>query len=109
MTPCACPGRSRAPPRNRPRPAARPKLGSSTLIYAGDTLRLPGTVAGAAEEPASAGGKTGPPTPKHTTNDTDDDSGEKAADKPAMKHSKGRAAKAIAYARAQLGKPYVWG
>ncbi|ADI08569.1 putative secreted protein [Streptomyces bingchenggensis BCW-1] len=106
------------------------ELGSSTLIYAGDTLNLPGTVAGdAVERPASA--DSGPRA------DDGDDSGKKTAEtkakkhvkkhvkkhakkhakkpakKPAKKHpeqhTSGRAAKAVAYARAQLGKPYVWG
>ncbi|KAK1180700.1 NlpC/P60 family protein [Streptomyces sp. NBS 14/10] len=89
------------------------KLGSSTLIYAGDTLNLPGTVAGdAVERPAPA--------------DDADDSGKKTDKTKAKKHAKkhvkkptkkhpeqqhatGRAAKAAGYARAQLGKPYVWG
>ncbi|MEU5638953.1 NlpC/P60 family protein [Streptomyces milbemycinicus] len=89
------------------------KLGTSTLIYAGDTLRLPGSAAGAAEEPVSAGGKTGPPTAEHTADRDARKSAEKPAEKPAQKpakkHSEGRATKAIAYARAQLGKPYIWG
>ncbi|MGW3563489.1 C40 family peptidase [Streptomyces sp. NPDC000941] len=83
------------------------ELGSSTLIYAGDTLNLPGTVAGdTGERPSSA--DDGPRA---------DDSGKKTAKtkakkhvkKPAKKHATGRAAKAVGYARAQLGKPYVWG
>ncbi|MGO4420898.1 C40 family peptidase, partial [Streptomyces sp. MCAF7] len=77
---------------------------------AGRTLNLPGTVAGdAVEQPASADSA-------HSTDNTAD-SGKKTAkkqpkkpvEKPATKHTTGRAAKAVGYARAQLGKDYVWG
>ncbi|MGY0059947.1 C40 family peptidase [Streptomyces sp. LZ34] len=94
------------------------ELGSSTLIYASDTLNLPGTVpADAVEQPASADSE-------HSTDDTAD-SGKKTAkkhtkkhtkkhakqpvEKPAKQHATGPAAKAVAYARAQLGKDYAWG
>ncbi|GAA3475557.1 C40 family peptidase [Streptomyces yanii] len=66
-------------------------LGTSTLIYAGDTLRVPSTAAeprgGASHWPSPAPQKTGTPD---------------------KRHAKGGAA-AVAFARAQLGKPYVWG
>ncbi|MFE7711870.1 NlpC/P60 family protein [Streptomyces sp. NPDC057486] len=66
-------------------------LGTSTLIYAGDTLRVPSTAAeprgGASHRPSPAPQKTGTPD---------------------KRHAKGGAA-AVAFARAQLGKPYVWG
>ncbi|MFD8871524.1 NlpC/P60 family protein [Streptomyces sp. NPDC059590] len=90
-------------------------LGSSTLIYAGDTLNLPGTVAGdAVERPAPSDGERG-------TDDSGRKHTEKQPKKPAKKqpakpakkrpaqHTDGRAAKAVAYARAQLGQAYVWG
>ncbi|GAA4913106.1 LysM peptidoglycan-binding domain-containing C40 family peptidase [Streptomyces coeruleoprunus] len=57
-------------------------LGTSTLIYAGDTLRLPP-------------GVTPKPSPRPAP-----------APPPATGNG---AAKAVAYAKAQLGKPYVWG
>ncbi|MER6142169.1 NlpC/P60 family protein [Streptomyces sparsogenes] len=104
------------------------ELGGSTLIYAGDTLKLPGTVAADdVEEREPAGGEIGPSAPERTTGDSagaDDDTGkkdtgkkgtEKHSKKPAKKHPrkhpepKGRAARAIAFARDQLGKPYIWG
>ncbi|MEU9793267.1 NlpC/P60 family protein [Streptomyces sparsogenes] len=107
------------------------ELGGSTLIYAGDTFRLPGTVAAdGAREPDPAGGETGPSAPERTTGlsagavddtgkkDAEKDTGkpaEKPAKKPVKKHPRkhpgpnGRAARAIAFARDQLGKPYVWG
>ncbi|MER7790370.1 NlpC/P60 family protein [Streptomyces sp. NPDC097640] len=76
-------------------------LGSSTLIYAGDTLNLPGTVAGNAVERGTDGsGKKTAKTKKHV---------KKPAKKRPAQHTDSRAAKAVAYARAQLGKAYVWG
>ncbi|TQK45353.1 cell wall-associated NlpC family hydrolase [Streptomyces sp. SLBN-118] len=71
-------------------------LGTSTLIYAGDTLRLPPVADDTDSE--STGGHTSRPAP-----DTTHTPGKPI---PAVK---GRAAKAISFAKAQLGKPYVWG
>ena len=87
------------------------ELGSSTLIYAGATLNLPGTVAGDAVErpaPADGGDDSGKKTDKakkHVKKHV-----KKPTKKhPEQRHATGRAAKAVGYARAQLGKPYVWG
>ncbi|MES4907057.1 MULTISPECIES: NlpC/P60 family protein [unclassified Streptomyces] len=107
------------------------ELGSSTLIYAGDTLNLPGTVTGdTVERPAPADGEHGGTDDaddggKKTTKKDTKKQPKKPAKKPVKKHVKkhvkkpakkhpephgtGRAAKAVAFARAQLGKPYVWG
>ncbi|MEU1791796.1 NlpC/P60 family protein [Streptomyces sparsogenes] len=103
------------------------ELGGSTLIYAGDTFNLPGTVtADEVEGTDPAAGEIGPSAPERTTGDNagaDDDPGGKDTEKPTKKHPdkqpkkhpkkhpepKGRAARAIAFARDQLGKPYIWG
>ncbi|MGW2562040.1 C40 family peptidase [Streptomyces sp. NPDC001514] len=70
-------------------------LGTSTLIYAGDTLRVP-SAADAGPEPRADASHRPAPAPKETGT-----SGTKRS-------AKGGAA-AVAFARAQLGKPYVWG
>ncbi|MER6999823.1 LysM peptidoglycan-binding domain-containing C40 family peptidase [Streptomyces sp. NPDC000410] len=69
-------------------------LGTSTLIYAGDTFRVPAEPGpGSVRAPQAAPAKATPAktTPKRT-----------ASPKSAPEA-------VIAYARAQLGKPYVWG
>ncbi|MEE1755597.1 C40 family peptidase [Streptomyces sp. SP18CS02] len=69
-------------------------LGSSTLIYAGDTLLLaPGTT---------------PPAPGGGDGDGDGDGDGAPSPGKAPAPGKGSSA-AIGYAKAQLGKPYVWG
>ncbi|MFD7291109.1 C40 family peptidase [Streptomyces sp. NPDC059863] len=77
-------------------------LGTSTLIYAGDTLRLAGGDGAKSHAPASRTGSghgmTGPSAPKRVA-------AAPAADAPVRTG----AAEAIGYARAQLGKPYAWG
>ncbi|MFI2437041.1 NlpC/P60 family protein [Streptomyces sp. NPDC018693] len=74
-------------------------LGSSTLIYAGKTLRVPAVPESpdAARQPAATAPATAPkPAVK--------------SPKPAIESPAKSAPDAvIAYARAQLGKPYVWG
>ncbi|MFE7566771.1 C40 family peptidase [Streptomyces sp. NPDC057539] len=77
-------------------------LGTSTLIYAGDTLRLAGGDGARSDASASRTGSghgvTGPSALK------------RAASAPAADAAvRTGAAEAIGYARAQLGKPYVWG
>ncbi|MFD5065562.1 C40 family peptidase [Streptomyces sp. NPDC058394] len=69
------------------------ELGTSTLIYAGETLRLP-------IFPGQDRAKTAPPTSPAPS------SGDKTR-KQAVAQSAPRAV--IAFARAQVGKPYVWG
>ncbi|WP_406401548.1 NlpC/P60 family protein [Streptomyces sp. NBC_00879] len=64
-------------------------LGASTLIYAGDTLRVParpGSVQGANEAPPAS-----------------------VATSVAKSPAKPAPHRVIAFARAQLGKPYIWG
>ncbi|MEU1666551.1 LysM peptidoglycan-binding domain-containing C40 family peptidase [Streptomyces sparsogenes] len=88
------------------------ELGGSTLIYAGDTLKLPGAVRKNGEKTAEKHTKSHPEKPAKKP-------AKKHPKKPAKKHSrqypkkhphaKGRAAQAIAFAHDQLGKPYVWG
>lgn len=75
-------------------------LGSSTLIYAGHGIRVPTTAAPGAT-PSVSGGSTVAPAP---------------ATKPAKpargtKKNTGKPAPTavVAFARAQLGKPYIWG
>ncbi|PWJ02146.1 hypothetical protein DKG34_40230 [Streptomyces sp. NWU49] len=82
-------------------------LGSSTLIYAGQTLNVPATPgsASSAQQPsAAAPAAGGQPSAA-------------SADKPAETARTGKSTKraqsapsaVIAYARAQIGKPYIWG
>ncbi|MFG3116725.1 NlpC/P60 family protein [Streptomyces sp. NPDC048197] len=76
-------------------------LGSSTLIYAGQPLRVP------AKPDAST-----PTRPKATTPSvTAPAPGRQPSTTPTSRPAKPTrsAASAVAYARAQLGKPYVWG
>ena len=73
-------------------------LGASTLIYAGDSLRLPPAVGD--PDPVSTVGHASVLRPAPDTTDTP------GRPTPAVQ---GRAATAIAFAKAQLGKPYVWG
>ncbi|MFF1416165.1 NlpC/P60 family protein [Streptomyces sp. NPDC058280] len=80
-------------------------LGGSTLIYAGDTLRLAdGAESHAPKARTGSGsgsehGTTGPSAaPKRT-----------APAPTAEVPGRAGAAEAIGYARAQIGKPYVWG
>ncbi|WP_328756150.1 C40 family peptidase [Streptomyces sp. NBC_00271] len=68
-------------------------LGTSTLIYAGDTFRVPagpGSVQGAKVAPPASAAASG---------------GESTSKSPA----KSAPQRVIAFARAQLGKPYIWG
>ncbi|MFG2334690.1 LysM peptidoglycan-binding domain-containing protein [Streptomyces sp. NPDC048604] len=69
------------------------RLGASTLIYAGDTLRVPSAPSTARDARAAALDRPAPKKP-----------GTSGTKRPA----KGGAA-AVAFARAQLGKPYVRG
>ncbi|MFE0453056.1 NlpC/P60 family protein [Streptomyces sp. NPDC058914] len=72
-------------------------LGRSTLIYAGKTLHVPALPGSpdAARQSTAAPPTAAPPT---------------ATPKPAVKSPAKSAPNAvIAYARAQLGKPYIWG
>ncbi|MEU3777409.1 NlpC/P60 family protein [Streptomyces sp. NPDC032472] len=72
-------------------------LGGSTLIYAGDTLRVPVAAEPAGHDSmAEQSHRYEPAAPQQT--DTGDE-------KPAVKGG----AAAVAFAKAQLGKPYVWG
>ncbi|MEV4191263.1 NlpC/P60 family protein [Streptomyces toxytricini] len=71
-------------------------LGSSTLIYAGETLRMPAAEAPAGRDPVGEGSPQSEPAPKQT------DTGSEG---PPVKGG----ATAVAFARAQLGKPYTWG
>ncbi|MGW7363316.1 C40 family peptidase [Streptomyces sp. NPDC054841] len=72
-------------------------LGASTLIYAGDTLRVTSAAGPTGHEPGDASHRPAPaPAPKKP--------GTAGKKRPA----KGGAV-AVAFARAQLGKPYVWG
>ncbi|MEV6183300.1 NlpC/P60 family protein [Streptomyces sp. NPDC052015] len=76
-------------------------LGTSTLIYAGDTLRLPAAHGEAPPAATSSAGRHAPaPRPAPERTDT--------PGKPAPV-VKGSAATAITFARAQVGKPYIWG
>ncbi|WP_328394075.1 peptidoglycan endopeptidase [Streptomyces sp. NBC_00390] len=71
-------------------------LGTSTLIYACDTLRVPSTPSPTGHEPRADSHHRPAPAPK----DTDTLSKKRPA--------KGGAA-AVAFAKAQVGKPYIWG
>ncbi|GAA3481700.1 LysM peptidoglycan-binding domain-containing C40 family peptidase [Streptomyces yanii] len=80
-------------------------LGSSTLIYAGYGLRVPAAAASSAAAFSVSGGSRSVPAPSA-----------KLATKPTKpaKGSKNSAAKpapdvVVAFAQAQLGKPYRWG
>lgn len=70
-------------------------LDRSTLIYAGDTLRIPVADGPAGHEPTRDPSHRPEPAPQQT--DTQ-------AEKPPVKGGP-----AVAFARAQLGKPYAWG
>ncbi|MFH8978026.1 NlpC/P60 family protein [Streptomyces sp. NPDC017890] len=96
-------------------------LGSSTLIYAGKTLDVPAGPAMAdsvrqskATQPsATAPAPDGPSTAKPTVK-PEPTAGAKPTDKPAKPGKPGKPGKpapstVLAYARGQLGKPYVWG
>ncbi|MFD8201143.1 LysM peptidoglycan-binding domain-containing protein, partial [Streptomyces sp. NPDC003470] len=78
-------------------------LGSSTLIYAGKTLKVP---AG----PDTADSVRRPKAAQHprTTSVPDAQAGPKSTHEPAAR-AKSAPSTVIAYARKQLGKPYVWG
>ncbi|MFJ7265021.1 NlpC/P60 family protein [Streptomyces globosus] len=71
-------------------------LGSSTLVYAGETLRMSTAEAPAGRDPMGEGSHQPEPAPKQT------DAG---SEEPPVKGG----ASAVAFARAQLGKPYTWG
>ncbi|MER6611645.1 NlpC/P60 family protein [Streptomyces sp. NPDC000927] len=76
-------------------------LGASTLIYAGDTFRIPSGT-GPVEETRKDRPTDGAPSP----------SAAKPAAKPKlMAKSPARSAprRVVAFAQAQLGKPYIWG
>lgn len=76
-------------------------LGTSTLIYAGSTLRLTPS-AGKIAVPATR--KTAPHAPKDNTT-----AGPREHSGKAPAPGTGQGAKAVAYAKEQLGKPYSWG
>ncbi|MFF3755242.1 C40 family peptidase [Streptomyces sp. NPDC002018] len=80
-------------------------LGTSTLIYAGDTLRVPATPDSTQPQkidlPDTDPPKSDPPKTDPPTSDPP---------KKAPKSGAKAGAKAVvAFAQAQLGKPYVWG
>lgn len=80
-------------------------LGTSTLIYAGDTLRVPA-------EPDSTQAQMGPDEMDRLEMDPPEEDlpKEKAPKEKAPKEKPASGAKAVvAFARDQLGKPYVWG
>ncbi|MET9155390.1 NlpC/P60 family protein [Streptomyces griseoflavus] len=89
------------------------ELGRSTLIYAGDTLRLaPGAAAAGGtatkrSEPAPAKRPASDRSGKETSRENP--SGKETLPGSRRPAAKGRAAAAVAFARAQLGKPYIWG
>ncbi|WP_406293546.1 NlpC/P60 family protein [Embleya sp. NBC_00888] len=96
-------------------------LGDSTLIYAGATLRVPGSMAPASTEPTSTE-PTATTTPAATKSDTDtagdadvsqssapDARGTTDTHKPSPAAHASGADAAVAYAKAQVGKPYRWG
>ncbi|MGW6605637.1 C40 family peptidase [Streptomyces sp. NPDC055036] len=94
-------------------------LGTSTLIYADDTLRVPGTppsAQGQLDLPETELPEADPPTSDPPTSDPSksdppkSDPPKKKAPKKAPKTAPKSGAKAVvAFARNQLGKPYVWG
>jgi peptidoglycan DL-endopeptidase CwlO len=90
-------------------------LGTSTLIYAGQTLRLkpsPATpTAGAGSTPPAEPGASKRPSPSKPGKETSgkDSSGKDTSRTRPRSETKGRAAEAVAFATAQIGKPYVWG
>lgn len=75
-------------------------LGTSTLINAGDTLRIRPAQSTATDPEIVA--RSHPPV--RSEPDQPSTSGKRR-----LPETSGRAAKAVAYARAQLGKPYIWG
>ncbi|MFD6987701.1 C40 family peptidase [Streptomyces sp. NPDC059943] len=84
-------------------------LGTSTLIYAGDTLRVPADPESA--QPRTGLPETGQPETDPPANDPPkSDPPKKKTPKETPKEAPKSGAKAVvAFARAQLGKPYVWG
>lgn len=88
-------------------------LGQSTLIYAGDTLHLaPGAAAAGITSPKRSGPAPAKrPSPDRSGKDTsrENSSGKKTPPKSQRPAAKGRAAAAVAFAKAQIGKPYIWG
>ncbi|MFH8978621.1 NlpC/P60 family protein [Streptomyces sp. NPDC017890] len=88
-------------------------LGQSTLIYAGGTLHLTPAAAAAG---ATSTRRSGPapaqrPSPGGPGKDTcrKDSSGRNTSSQSQGPTAKGRAAAAVAFAKAQTGKPYIWG
>ncbi|QJT07379.1 LysM peptidoglycan-binding domain-containing C40 family peptidase [Streptomyces asoensis] len=82
-------------------------LGSSTLIYAGQALNVPATPdsAGSARRPsAAAPAEDGQPSATPADNPAKTDKTAKTA-----KRDQSAPSAVIAYARAQVGKPYIWG
>ncbi|MFI2764310.1 NlpC/P60 family protein [Streptomyces echinatus] len=76
-------------------------LGSSTLIYAGQPLRVPAKPdAAASARTSTTTPPTAPPNRQPSTTTTT---------RPAKPAKSSAANAAITYARHQLGKPYVWG
>ncbi|MER7056766.1 NlpC/P60 family protein [Streptomyces sp. NPDC000351] len=88
-------------------------LGQSTLIYAGDVLHLTPTAAasGAASPKRSEPAPVKRPSPGRPGKDTSrkDSSGRKTSPRSQEPDAKGRAAAAVAFAKAQTAKPYIWG
>lgn len=98
-------------------------LGDSTLIYAGATLRVPGSTAPGSTAPTSTEPattttpvSTKPGTGTHTAGDADDSQasapdprGTTDTRQPAAAAHASGADAAVAYAKAQIGKPYRWG
>ncbi|MCL7382472.1 C40 family peptidase, partial [Streptomyces sp. 35G-GA-8] len=93
-------------------------LGTSTLIYADDTLRVPGTPPSAqgqldlpeTELPDADPPKSDPPKSDPSKSDPPKKKAPDKAPKKAPKTAPTSGAKAVvAFARDQLGKPYVWG
>ncbi|MER6015979.1 NlpC/P60 family protein [Streptomyces bluensis] len=78
-------------------------LGTSTLIYAGKTLRVP---TGPNSPDSARQPKAAPPTPAAAPDVKPITPSAKPPVEPAAKPAPSTV---IAYARAQLGKPYVWG
>ncbi|MFI9630716.1 C40 family peptidase [Streptomyces sp. NPDC052042] len=80
-------------------------LGTSTLIYAGDTFRVPAGT-GPVEETRKGRSTDGSPSPSPSPTK----SKSKSMAKPAAKSPAGSASwRVVAFAQAQLGKPYIWG
>ncbi|MEV6423464.1 NlpC/P60 family protein [Streptomyces sp. NPDC051662] len=83
-------------------------LGTSTLIYAGDALRVPAT-----PHSAQAQAQAQRELPEPEFREADPPKSDSPKSDPPKKKAPEKApkagAKAVAFARTQLGKPYVWG